>query len=196
MPRRLVPLSKIKCIMCDELFQPVSTRNNKCSERCRNHWYRREEKIRNDKRSVKLRESHIEKVCRICDKVFLGSKIRVTCSTKCSHDYVNSGIAAKNFKEKWKMVLTPKEPVLTARPITDDVLLFKRDQSITEAIKRFKKKGGTIEVLKPEPAQKTPSVDMEYGGWDWQALCGAGTYSGVADYLDYSKINNNNNRRE
>ena len=127
--------------------------------------------------------------CLVCEEEFVGPVTRVTCSTKCSHKYVNSGEASRRFKERSKIVFCEKEPVLEEKEIGHECLDFKRDPEITEAIKNFKMKGGSITVLKEEPAQKIPSVDLswEKGGWDWEALYGAGTYAGVGEYI-YTEI--------
>ena len=182
-------LPEIRCINCKKLFQHSSTRNNKCSSVCRAQWYKKEEDARNARRSAKLRESWVTHTCLVCDKEFVGPVTRVTCSSKCSRKYVNSGEASRRFKERSKIVFCKKEPVLEEKEIGDECLDFKRDSEITEAIKDYKKKGGTITVLKEEPAQKIPSVDLSWklGGWDWQALYGAGTYTGVGEYI-YTEI--------
>ena len=182
-------LPEIRCINCKKLFQPSSTRNNKCSSVCRAQWYKKEEDARNARRSAKLRESWLTHTCLVCEEEFVGPVTRVTCSSKCSRKYVNSGEASRRFKERSKIVFCKKEPVLEEKEIGDECLDFKRDSEITEAIKDYKKKGGTITVLKEEPAQKIPSVDLSWklGGWDWQALYGAGTYTGVGEYI-YAEI--------
>lgn len=182
-------LKKIYCKNCKKLFQPSSTRNNKCSSICRVQWYKKEEDARNARRSAKLRESWVTHTCLVCEEEFVGPVTRVTCSTKCSRKYVNSGEASRRFKERSKIVFCEKEPVLEEKEIGHECLDFKRDPEITEAIKDFKMKGGSITVLKEEPAQKIPSVDLswEKGGWDWEALYGAGTYTGVGEYI-YTEI--------
>ena len=182
----------VKCQNCKKMFEPRSKRSNKCSPTCRVQWYRKVEAKRNAKRSAKLVLAYVSISCHVCDKTFLGNKNRVTCSPECSKEYIESGEACRKHKRKIEMVAVKNTRVFNQRTITDSDLGFNRDPTITEAIKNFKQEGGTIQVLIPEPSQKIPSVDLGWGkgGWDWQALYGAGTYTGVADYLDYSKINN------
>jgi len=194
MPRRKHPLVEIPCQMCKKMFLPASKRGNKCSAICRKQWYREEDRKRNAKRSVKLSESHTKKSCFVCDKVFRGNRTRVTCSRECSKEYVNSGDASREHVRRNKKIIPEKIVVFTFRDITEEDLKVDRDPSVTEAIIKFKREGGQVQILASEPSPKIPSVDSKNGdGWDWQALYGAGTYTGVADYVDYysSTININ-----
>ena len=187
----------VRCQNCKKMFKPRSKRNNKCSPNCRVQWYIKESVKRSAKRSAKLALTYTKIICPVCDKTFLGSKKRVTCSSECSKEYIGSGAASRKHKRKYRMVPVKRERVFKERSITSSDLEGTRDPSTTEAIKNFKKEGGKIQVLTPEPSAKIPSVDLGWGqgGWDWQALYGAGTYTGVADYLDYSKINNKKTER-
>jgi len=193
MPKRGYDLEKIHCLNCGELFQPTTIRNNKCSRICRVMWYKKIENERNERRAKKTRESWILHECLNCGEEFVGASTRVTCSSECSKIYVNSGKASKRHKDKFKINYVKKIPVIEEKEISSDVLEQDRDPMVTEAIKNFKNKGGKIKVLKPEPAQKTPSVDLEWqkGGWDWQALYGAGTYTGVNEYI-YAEVQSAN----
>lgn len=182
----------VKCQNCKKMFEPSTKRNNKCSPNCRVQWYRKVALNRGAKRLARVALTYINITCHVCDKTFLGSKKRVTCSPECSKEYISSGDASRKHNSKYRKAAVKRERVFKERSITASDLESRRDPTITEAMKHFKKEGGKIQVLTPEPSAKTPSVDLGWGkgGWDWQALYGAGTYSGVADYLDYSKINN------
>ena len=57
---------------------------------------------------------------------------------------------------------------------------------ITREMEVFRRSGGKITVLAPEPNGSTPTVNLPYndGGWDWQHQFGAGTYTGVEEYVN------------
>ena len=189
MTKRMEDLVERECDVCKKVFMPIRKGNNKCSPACRAIWYRQEADKRNEDKRARNKKGMVGRVCKVCREQFIGFKHRQTCSAKCAKTYIEEGVGYRVYLLKIDQ-LKPKEievkvshkevPDMPANPSDSPEQL-----ELKQAMADFKKDGGKITVLPPEPSQTIPSVNLLWrdGGWDWENSAGLGSYTGAGDYF-------------
>ena len=188
MTKRMEDLVERECDVCKKVFMPIRKGNNKCSPACRSIWYRQEAEKRNRDKRARNKKGMVGRVCKVCREQFIGFKHRQTCSQECAKKYVKDGVGYRVYllkidqlkpREVEEEVLQKDVPEVPPSPAdTPEQLELKK------AMAQFKKNGGKITVLPPEPNQSTPSVNLLWrdGGWDWENSAGLGSYTGAGNY--------------
>ena len=189
MTERLEELTERPCDVCQKIFMPIRKGNNKCSPECRAENYRLEAEKRNVGRRNRNRKNMVGRVCKVCHEQFIGFRHRQTCSTKCANKYIKDGVGYKVYLLKIDQIKPKGIEVKVSHKEVPDIPVTADDTpeqlEIKQAMAQFKKNGGKITVLPPEPSQNIPSVNLLWrdGGWDWENSAGLGSYTGAGDYI-------------
>ena len=199
MTKRKKELKKRACDVCKQVFMPKSINNNKCSSACRAIWYRQAADKRNKAKRARNKEGMVGRVCKVCHEQFVGFKFRQTCSTKCADAYIKNGVGYQVYLQNLDQVGSKEFEMKTSLKDVPDVPVTADDTpeqlELKKAMAQFKKNGGKITVLPPEPSQTTPSVNLLWrdGGWDWENSAGLGYYTGAGDYFQNDNIQGETN---
>ena len=189
MTKKLEELVERPCDVCKKIFMPIRKGNNKCSPACRSIWYRQEATKRNEARRVLNNKNKVPRVCKVCNEQFIGFKHRQTCSAECAEAYIRDGVGYKVYLLRIDQMKPREFEVKVSHKEVPDITVNSTDTpeqtELKQAIAQFKKNGGKITVLPPEPSQTTPSVNLLWrdGGWDWENSAGLGSYTGAGDYF-------------
>ena len=199
MTKRKKELKERACVVCKQVFMPIRINNNKCSPTCRSIWYRQEADKRNKAKRARNKEGMVGRVCKVCHEQFIGFKFRQTCSTKCAEKYIKDGVGYKVYLLKLDQMKSMEVEVKVSHKEVPDIPASAEDTpeqlELKQAMAQFKKNGGKITVLPPEPNQSTPSVNLLWrdGGWDWENSAGLGYYTGAGDYFHNDNIQGETN---
>ena len=157
--KQIIPI--IKCRVCGEKFQPKAITSMLCSPACRS----KNKRDASYDRYEKMRKQRLERVkeveCKKCGKLFMQfTANRKYCSRECSIAYrrPKSKLTDERYGYKDNFILAEDKGIKIERTEVDS------------AIKSFLKKGGKIEVLKPEPEPNLPTVGSR--DWDWEVTVG------------------------
>ena len=189
MTAKLPELPERPCSICKEMFVPIRKDNNKCSPECRAVFRRQEADRRNTDKRARNKKGMVGRVCKVCHEQFIGFRHRQTCSTECANKYIKDGVGYKVYLLKIDQIKPKEIEVKVSHKEVPDIPVTADDTpeqlEIKQAMAHFKKNGGKITVLPPEPSQNIPSVNLLWrdGGWDWENSAGLGSYTGAGDYI-------------